>query len=164
LARTYKGKESKPLIVLESVADYEVFLWHAPSYGYTNTCNDNTIVSLDGTFHEVFLWHAPSHGYTDTRNDNTILSLSPFMERFLDGTFHEVEEEAGVISCEIMDEEFTKIYSLVDGIFTSYSSFIRGINEPATSKEKNYTSWQEEARKDLERAFGVLENTWQFLD
>jgi hypothetical protein len=63
-----------------------------------------------------------------------------------------------------MDEEFTKIYSLVDGIFTSYSSFIRGINEPATSKEKNYTSWQEEARKDLERAFGVLENTWQFLD
>jgi hypothetical protein len=35
---------------------------------------------------------------------------------------------------------------------------------PATREEKNYTSWQEGARKDVERAFGVLKNTWQFLD
>jgi hypothetical protein len=28
----YKGKESKPSIVMESIADYFLFLWHA-SYG-----------------------------------------------------------------------------------------------------------------------------------
>jgi hypothetical protein len=37
------------------------------------------------------------------------------LERLLDGTFHELEgEEAGVIPFEIMDEEFTKVYFLVD--------------------------------------------------
>jgi hypothetical protein len=39
-----------------------------------------------------------------------------------------------------------------------------GIKVPATREEKKYTSWQEGARKDVERAFGVLKNTWQFLD
>jgi hypothetical protein len=55
----YKGKESKPLIVLEALADYRLFLWH-PLYGYTLTLND-TILSLsplmsrltDGTFHQL---------------------------------------------------------------------------------------------------------------
>jgi hypothetical protein len=35
---------------------------------------------------------------------------------------------------------------------------------PATREEKKYTSWHEGARKDVERAFGVPKNTWQFLD
>jgi hypothetical protein len=130
---SYKRTESKPLIVLEAVADYRLFLWHA------------------------------MYGYTGTLNDTTILSLSPLMSRLTDGTFHQVEE-AGVIPFEIMDEAFTKVFFLVGGIYPSYSRFVRGIKEPATRKEKNYTSWQEGARKDAERAFGVQKNTCQFLD
>jgi hypothetical protein len=64
----------------------------------------------------------------------------------------------------IKKEEFNKVFVLVDCIYPSYSRFVRGIKVPATRKEKNYTSWQEGARKDVERAFGVLKNTWQFLD
>jgi Plant transposon protein len=30
--------------------------------------------------------------------------------------------------------------------------------------QKKYTKWQEATRKDIERAFGVLKGTWQFLD
>jgi hypothetical protein len=86
---------------------------------------------------------------------------SPFMDRLLDGTFHELEDEAAVIPFMIKEEEFNKVFVLVDGIYPSYSRrFVRGIKVPATREEKKYTSWQEGARKDVERAFGVLKNTW----
>jgi Plant transposon protein len=45
----YTGKEGKPSIVLEAVADYHLFFWHA-SYGYTGTLNDRTIFSLSPLF------------------------------------------------------------------------------------------------------------------
>jgi hypothetical protein len=112
----------------------------------------------------LFLWHA-LYGYTGTLNDNTILHLSPFMDRLLDGTFHELKAEAAVVPFMIKEEQFDKVFVLVDGIYPLYSRFVRVIKEHATREEKNYTSWQEGARKDVERAFGALKNTpWQFLD
>jgi hypothetical protein len=51
------------------------------------------------------------------------------------------------------------VFFLVDGIYPSYSRFVRGIKQPATWKEEKYSSWQEGARKDVEKDF----NTWQFL-
>jgi hypothetical protein len=86
------------------------------------------------------------------------------MDRLLDGTFHELEAEAAVVPFKIKQEQFNKVFVLVDGIYPSYSRFVRGIKVPATREEKKYTSWQEGARKDVERAFGVLKNTWLFLD
>ena len=38
------------------------------------------------------------------------------------------------------------------------------IKEPITYQQKAYTGWQEAARKDVERAFGVLKSRWQFLE
>jgi hypothetical protein len=75
-----------------------------------------------------------------------------------------LEAEAAVVPFMIKEEQFNKVFVLVDGIYPSYSRFVRGIKVPATRVEKKYTSWQEGARKDVERAFGVLKNTWQFLD
>jgi hypothetical protein len=86
------------------------------------------------------------------------------MDRLLDWTFHELEAEAAVVPFRIKEEQFNKVFVLVDGIYPSYSRFVRGIKVPATREEKKYTSWQEGARKDVERAFGVLKNIWQFLD
>jgi hypothetical protein len=86
------------------------------------------------------------------------------MDRLLDGTFHELEAKAAVVPFMIKEGQFNKVFVLVDGIYPSYSRFVRGIKVPATREEKKYTSWQEGARKDVERAFGVLKNTWQFLD
>jgi len=131
---SFKGKESKPSIVMETVADYRLFLWHA------------------------------SYGYTGTTNDITVLSLSPLMSRLTDGSFEEVEKEAAVVPFKIEEEEFNKVYFLVDGIYPSYSRFVRGVKLPSSQREKKFTSWQEGARKDVERAFGVMKNTWQFLD
>lgn len=132
-AGSYKGKEKKPSIVLEAVADYHLFLWHA------------------------------SYGYTGNLNDLTILSLSPLLDRMVDGTIHDLEKEAGVVPFKIGRHQFNETFLLTDGIYPSYSRFVKGIKEPITVAEKRYTGWQEACRKDIERAFGVLQNTWQFI-
>jgi hypothetical protein len=55
------------------------------------------------------------------------------------------------------------LFLLVDGIYPKYSRFVKGIKDPLTQQEKSYTGWQEAARKDIERAFGVLQGQWKFM-
>lgn len=130
---SYKGKEKRPTIVMESICDYHVFFWHV------------------------------SYGYAGTLNDKNILHLSPFTESLVDGSFKELEEEAGVVPYKILDKEFNKLFILVDGIYPRYSRFVRGFKEPTTERQKRYCGWQEGARKDIERAFGVLQAKFQYI-
>ena len=59
---SYKGKEKKPSIVLEAIADRHTWFWHT------------------------------SYGYAGTLNDINIMNLSPFFENLLDGSFEELEK------------------------------------------------------------------------
>jgi hypothetical protein len=60
----------------------------------------------------------------------------------------------------------------VDGINPKFSRFVKGIKETISAKERKcisakerkFTGWQESTRKDVERVFGVLKHTWQFLN
>ena len=131
---SYKGKEKMPSIVLEAICDYNLFFWHA------------------------------SYGYTGNLNDRTILSLSPLMDRLLDGSFHQLEMEAGVIPFTISGEQFRETWITTDGIYPRYIRFVKGIKQPINPVEKKYTQWQEAVRKDVERAFGVLKGVFQFLE
>ena len=130
---SYKGKEDAPSIVLEGLCDYHLWFWHV------------------------------SYGYAGTMNDKSILSHSPLMDMLLDGTFEKVETESGIVPYTIGEESFDKSFILVDGIYPSFSRFVRGIKEPIDPTEKIFTAWQEGARKDIERAFGVLQAKYQFI-
>jgi hypothetical protein len=127
---SYEGKENRPSIVLEAICDYHLFFWHA------------------------------SYGYAGTMNDLNILCLSPFQDRLVNGQFHELEIESGAVPYKILEQEFDKLFLLVDGIYPNYSRFVKGIKEPIIESEKRFTAWQEGARKDIERAFGVLKACW----
>ena len=132
-AGSYQGKENSPSVVLEGISDYHMFFWHA------------------------------SYGYAGTLNDKTIFDLSPFQECLLDGSFEERERQSGVVPYRIADEEFNKMFVLVDGIYMNYSRFVKGIKIPSTNEEAKYTEWQEGVRKDIERAFGNLKTLWKFI-
>jgi hypothetical protein len=54
-------------------------------------------------------------------------------------------------------EVFNKTYFLVDGIYPRYTRFVKGMRNPILEEDKKFTKWQESARKDIERAFGVLQ-------
>ena len=48
-------------------------------------------------------------------------------------------------------------YYLVDGIYPNWSTFVKTIPCPQGLKRKHYVAAQESIRKDVERAFGVLQ-------
>ena len=93
-----------------------------------------------------------------------MLNMSPLLDRMVDNTFHQLEQEAGVVPFKINGETFDKCFLLVDAVYPKFSRFVKGIKEPITPKEKKYSGWQESSRKDVERAFGVIKRTWQILD
>ena len=132
-AGSYKGKEKKPSIVLEAISDYNLWFWHA------------------------------SYGYAGTLNDLNILTLSPLLKALSDGSFAELEKLAGIVPFTILEEAFEKLFILVDGIYPAYSRFVKGFPEPVEDKEKPFTKWQESVRKDIERAFGVLQSKFKFV-
>jgi hypothetical protein len=125
------GAKKKPSIVLEAVADHNLWFWHA------------------------------SYGYAGTLNDINIINLSPLKEAFLDGSLEDLEKES--VPFKIGEDEFHKIYLLVDGIYPKFSRFVKAFKQPSNDYEKALTSWQEGARKDIERAFGVLQAKFQCL-
>jgi hypothetical protein len=81
----------------------------------------------------------------------------------MNSMYNQLEVDAGVVPFKIGDKTFEKTFVLVDGIYPSYSRFVKGIKLPITNQEKNFTGWQERARKDIERAFGAMKATWQFV-
>ena len=96
-------------------------------------------------------------------NDLNILNLSPFLELLVDGSFAELEIASGKTPYKVNGEIFPRFFVLVDGIDPPYSRFVKGLKLPLTDVEKRYTAWQESARKDIERAFGVLQARFQVM-
>jgi Plant transposon protein len=119
-----------------------------------------SIVLEAASDYHLWLWHA-AYGYAGALNDLNILGLSPLMESIRDGSF--AENESLVVPFTIDGEEFHSTYFLTDGIYPAYSRFVKAIQEPIGGKEKAYTEWQEAVRKDIERAFGVLQAKWQCM-
>jgi hypothetical protein len=127
---SFQGKDKgQSTVILEAVADHYLWFWHA------------------------------SYGYSGALNDINVLQLSPLMQRLCDGTFVSTEVNSGVVPFDIgtFGLQFNHTFMLVDGIYPKWSRFVRGYKEPVTDDERAFTSWQEGARKDVERAFGVFQ-------
>ena len=104
-----------------------------------------------------------SHGYAGTLNNKTRFDLSLFQECLLDDSFEEKELSSGVVPFSIAGEQFNKMFVLVDAIDMNFSTFVKGIKTSLTRNETRFTTWQEAARKDIERAFGNLKIMWIFF-
>jgi hypothetical protein len=128
---SYQGQNSAPSIVLEAVCDYNLFFWHL------------------------------NYGNCGCLNDINILNRSPLLDMMVDGTLHALEREAGVVPFQINDQEFDKVFVLVDGIYPSYNRFVKSQKNPITTAQQRLAAWQEAVRKDIERAFDVFKGQWQ---
>jgi hypothetical protein len=108
--------------------------------------------------HFLWLWHT-SFSLPGTLNDINVWDQSPLLKQFIDGTFSfNVDFEY-----EIAGEFFNQVFILVDGIYPELSRFVKTISEPIEKKGKLYAKWQEKTRKDIERAFGVLQRKFHIL-
>jgi len=54
-------------------------------------------------------------------------------------------------------------YYLIDGIYPTWSVFVKATQYPTDPKDKRFKKVQESARKDVERGFGILKAKWGIL-
>ena len=59
--------------------------------------------------------------------------------------------------------EYDLGYYLVDGIYPPWATFIPAIRKPKNVKDQLFVNHQESTRKDVERAFGVLQSRFAII-
>jgi hypothetical protein len=91
-----------------------------------------------------------------SNNDIDVLHCSSVFSRLTKCT-------APQISYEINGNPCDKGYYLADGIYPSWDTFMKIVRNPANEKYKRFAKEQEAARKDIERAFDVLQSRWAIV-
>nr|XP_043639516.1 uncharacterized protein LOC122610605 [Erigeron canadensis] len=66
-------------------------------------------------------------------------------------------------SFRVNGRDYKRGYYLSDGIYNKWSTLVKAYPYPTDPKEKRFKKLQEAARKDVERAFGVLKGKWKIL-
>ncbi|XP_056685598.1 uncharacterized protein [Spinacia oleracea] len=120
--------------------------WKGMYQGRSKTTTDilEAVASWD-----LWIWHA----FFETPgscNDINVLDRSPVFTDILQG-------KAPPVNFVVNNNEYNMGYYLIDGIYPKWATFIPAIKLPQTAKHKLFTTKQESARKDVERAFGVLQ-------
>ncbi|XP_030944966.1 uncharacterized protein LOC115969446 [Quercus lobata] len=116
----YTGHSREPTIILEAVASYDLWIWHA-FFGLPGSHNDINVLDRSFIFTNLAQGRAPSVNYS------------------------------------INGHDYTMGYYLADGIYPSWSTFVKTISVPLGRKNSLFATTQESTRKDVERAFGVLQ-------
>lgn len=104
---------------------------------------------------DLWIWHLFC-GNPGSLNDLNILDRSPLLHDIYAGKTPAVHYKIG-------DNEYTNPYWLADGIYPKMPLFVQGFSVPNDEIDKNFTMWQASARKDIERAFGVLQARWRIM-
>jgi hypothetical protein len=106
---------------------------------------------------DLWIWHA-FFGVPGSLNDRTILNQSPIFNDLVNdvapkGTFF------------VNGVEYKYGYLLADGIYPDWPVFVKSFTRRTTldPKRKQFNKAQMAARKDVERAFGVLQKRWRIL-
>lgn len=94
----------------------------------------------------LWIWHC-MFGVPGVNNDLTVLGYSDILEVV------SAIEEPYILN----GKERRKPYYLVDGIYPDFEVFAKPFNQPSTVSHKLYNDYQESVRKDVERAFGILQ-------
>ncbi|XP_057809119.1 uncharacterized protein LOC131023592 [Salvia miltiorrhiza] len=91
-----------------------------------------------------------------SRNDINVLDQSPVFDDILEG-------RAPKVNYIVNGRERNMGYYLTDGIYPQWAAFIKSIPAPQLRKHQLFAQHQEAARKDVERAFGVLQARFAFI-
>nr|GEV78357.1 hypothetical protein [Tanacetum cinerariifolium] len=106
---------------------------------------------------DLWIWHA-FFGVVGSNNDINVLFQSPLFNDLKTRRALKIPFVANSVT-------FPSGYYLADGIYLELAPLVKTIPEPADDNHKRilYKQKQESARKDVERAFGVLKKKWSIL-
>jgi hypothetical protein len=97
----------------------------------------------------LHIWHA-YFGLLGANNDLIVLDRSPLIENML-------TSDACDFKFTTNGYEYDRNYLLTDEIYHHWSCFVSTIHMPPNGKRSHFAKFQEAARKDVERCFGVLQ-------
>jgi hypothetical protein len=70
--------------------------------------------------------------------------------------------DARACNYTVNNHQYTQGYYLADGIYPPWSFIMKTISNPQNKQKKaEFAKMQEACRKDIERAFGVLQTHWR---
>ncbi|KAI3706770.1 hypothetical protein L6452_24726 [Arctium lappa] len=104
---------------------------------------------------DLWIWHA-FFGVAGSNNDINVLNQSPLFNNVLQGCAPQVQ-------FVVNGTEYNKGYYLGDGIYPEWATIVKSFSHPSDPKRKKFKEMQEAARKDVERAFGVLQSRWAII-
>ncbi|XP_074323849.1 uncharacterized protein LOC141660759 [Apium graveolens] len=104
---------------------------------------------------DLWICHA-FFGVAGSNNDINILDRSPVFDDLLQGRALEV-------NYTINGNKYNMGYYLTDEIYPDWATFVKTIPRPQSEKRKLFSKYQESQRKDVERAFGVLQSYFTII-
>ncbi|XP_020266414.1 uncharacterized protein LOC109841902 [Asparagus officinalis] len=125
-AGQYSGRHGGPTIILEAVASYDLWIWHA-YFGLPGSNNDINVLQSSNLFDNLSQCIAPPAHYT------------------------------------IQGKNYDVGYYLADGIYPKWPTLVQTISNSDDKKKQYFAMMQEACRKDVERAFGVLQSRFAII-
>ncbi|GJT84887.1 ALP1-like protein [Tanacetum coccineum] len=104
---------------------------------------------------DLWIWHA-FYGMAGANNDINVLDNSPLFDDLLD-------DLAPVVPYVVNGVQYRNGYYLADGIYPEWASFVKSFTVATDPKHTYFKQRQESARKDVKRAFGVLQGRWGLI-
>ncbi|GJV29373.1 ALP1-like protein isoform X1, partial [Tanacetum coccineum] len=74
-----------------------------------------------------------------------------------------LDDIAPVVPYDVNGVTFEKGYYLADGIYPQWAAFVKSFTVARDERNAVFKRRQESARKDVERAFGVLQGRWHII-
>ncbi|KAL0790149.1 hypothetical protein Bca101_006395 [Brassica carinata] len=116
---------------------------------YSRGSGKPTIVLEAVASYDLWIWYA-FFGPPGTLNDINVLDRSPVFDDIING-------QAPRVNFLVNERVYRLAYYLTDGIYPKWTTFIQSISRPQGPKAVLFVQRQEATRKDVERAFGVLQ-------
>ncbi|XP_059627270.1 uncharacterized protein LOC132270080 [Cornus florida] len=104
---------------------------------------------------DLWIWHA-FFEMPGSHNDINVLDHSLVFNGIVNG-------QLPPVNYVVNGHHYRMGYYLSDGIYPKLATLMQTIPHPTTTKEKLFAQRQEAARKDVERAFGVLQIKWAIM-
>ncbi|XP_013665085.2 putative nuclease HARBI1 [Brassica napus] len=122
---------------------------------YSRGTDKPTIVLEAVASEDLWIWHAFFRA-PGTCNDLNVLDQSPVFNDI-------IYSRAPELKYNVNGREYNLAYYLTDGIYPEWATFVKSIPRPQHPKHRLFAEHQEGVRKDVERAFGVLQSRFAII-
>jgi hypothetical protein len=122
---------------------------------YTGGIKHPAIILEAVVSHDRWIWHA-FFGVIGSNNDINVLNQSPLFIDVIRGCTLKV-------SFTVNGREHHIRYYLTDGIYPSWSVFVKGVSVPQQEKHRFFSMKQASMRKDVECIFNLLKKRFNIL-